>query len=76
MVAVKIDKYYESPEELLNSGATWLGNDETHYEKRHPDYGVDYIKLFIKTLVEFVVGEYAFKEAQKLIQSQNINQNI
>lgn len=67
-----INKITDNKIQILAKGATWLGNDETHYEKRHPNYGIDYIKLFIKTLVEYIVGENAFKEAQNLI---NANQN-
>lgn len=67
-----IDKIVDSKIQTLARGATWLGNDETHYEKRHPEYGIDYIKLFIKTLIEYIVGENAFKQAQELI---NTNQN-
>lgn len=68
-----INKISDNKIQTLAKGATWIGNDETHYEKRHPDYGVEYIKLFIKTLIEFIVGEYAFKEAQSLINSTNQN---
>ena len=64
-----INKITDTKIQTLARGATWLGNDETHYEKRHPDYDITYIKLFIKTLVEFIVGENAFKEAQTLIGS-------
>lgn len=64
-----IDKIADSKLQTLARGATWLGNDETHYEKRYPDYGVEYIKLFIKTLVEFIVGDNAFKQAQELINT-------
>lgn len=59
--------------QTLAKGATWLGNDETHYEKRHPEYDVSYIKLFITTLVEYIVGENAFKQALQLIQDTNQN---
>ena len=56
----------------LATGATWIGNDETHYEPKHPEYGVEHMKLFIKTLVEFIVGEDAFLKALALIdQNQN-----
>lgn len=73
MLGTCINKITDSKIQTLAKGATWLGNDETHYEKRHPNYGVDYIKLFIKTLVEFIVGENAFKEAQNLINSNQSN---
>ena len=72
MLGSCVNKITDSKIQTLAKGATWLGNDETHYEKRHPNYGVDYIKLFIKTLVEFMVGENAFNEAKNLI---NVNQN-
>lgn len=68
-----INKITDTKIQTLARGATWLGNDETHYEKRHPDYDISYIKLFIKTLIEFIVGESAFKEAQDLIASNQNN---
>ena len=64
-----INKISDTKIQTLARDATWLGNDETHYEKRHPEYDITYIKLFIKTLVQFIVGENAFKEAQTLIGS-------
>lgn len=36
------------------------------------NYDIDYIKLFIKTLIEYIVGENAFMQAQELIDT---NQN-
>lgn len=68
-----IGKITDTKIQTLAKGAIWLGNDETHYEKRHPEYDVTYIKLFIKTLVEFIVGENAFIEAQNLINSNQSN---
>ena len=68
-----INKITDAKIQTLAKGATWLGNDQTHYEKRHPEYDVTYIKLFIKTLVGFIVGENAFIEAQNLINSSQSN---
>jgi hypothetical protein len=42
--------------------ATWLGNDETHYFKRHSDFNVDDMKKLINILVYgvkmFVLAQY------------------
>ena len=65
-----IEKIKDDKILTLAKGATWLGNDETHYEKRHKDYGIEHIKLFIKTLVQYIIGEESFKQAQQLINSK------
>jgi len=63
-----INKIEDAKIQTLAKGATWIGNDETHYERRRPNYGINWLKLFIKTMVEYIVGENAFLEAQRLIQ--------
>lgn len=50
-----IQKYITIPNiETLLSRATWIGNDETHYERKHEDLNLDNMKDFIKAAVYFI----------------------
>lgn len=46
---------------------TWLGNDQTHigYVK-HPDYGIEHIKIFLKALCYFIAMEDIHSQANKI----------
>lgn len=43
--------------------ATWLGNDETHYEKKYTDKDINDMKRFIKTLTYHIASEIHAIEA-------------
>lgn len=51
----------------LAKASTWLGNDETHYVRKHEDYDIQHLKLFINSLVSFIDSEFSYLEAEKLI---------
>lgn len=51
----------------LAKAASWLGNDETHYIRKHPDYDIESLKAFIKSMLAFIENEIAFQEAQDLL---------
>ncbi|ERM20331.1 DUF4145 domain-containing protein [Brevibacillus laterosporus] len=59
------DKYLNSA--LL--AAVWIGNDETHYIKKHTDKDVNNIKAFIEASVYFISSEISAVEAMKFIES-------
>lgn len=61
-----IDKLDSDIQDLARA-ATWLGNDETHYFKKHEDYGIDDMKKFIKFLATDIERYYVKLEARKLI---------
>ena len=54
----------------LAKASAWLGNDETHYIRKHPDYNLSDLKTFINATVAFIDSELAFLEAEKLLSTQ------
>ena len=47
----------------LAKAATWLGNDETHYVKKHENYNVQDMKRFLNAAIAFVEYELTCDEA-------------
>ena len=50
----------------LAERSTWIGNDETHYVRKHEDLNVDDMKRFIIAMVRYVDSELAFEEASAI----------
>lgn len=53
----------------LAKAATWIGNDETHYVRRHDDKDIRDMKQFIKSTAHFVVADYDSMIAEQFINS-------
>lgn len=53
----------------LATASAWLGNDETHYIRKHQTYGVQDLKRFIKTVVAFISYELNYEEAFALLST-------
>lgn len=51
----------------LASRATWIGNDETHYVRKHENSDVEQMKRFINAMVHYIDSELAFKEAEEIL---------
>lgn len=67
-----IDNYIDSSRiTALAKASAWLGNDETHYIKRHPDYSIDDLKPFIDSVVSFIDSELTVYKAQELLKRKN-----
>lgn len=47
----------------LAERATWIGNDETHYIKKHEALDIDDMKRFIGAMLHYMEAELAFEEA-------------
>lgn len=47
----------------LAKASAWIGNDETHYVRKHQDYNVQDLKRFIKATVAYIEYELSFAEA-------------
>lgn len=47
----------------LAERSTWIGNDETHYVRKHEDLSINDMKRFIKALLIYIESELAFEEA-------------
>lgn len=53
----------------LAKASAWLGNDETHYIRKHEDYNIKNLTTFIKAALTYIESELALDEAEKLLQS-------
>ena len=51
----------------LAKASAWLGNDQTHLQVKHPEYSVDDIKSFIKSLCYYILMEEEVSRAENLI---------
>lgn len=52
----------------LATACVWLGNDETHYIKKHTDRGQEDIKIFIKSLYSFIHHELIVSDALSFVK--------
>ena len=48
------------------TAAAWIGNDETHYTKKHEDYNLDDLKMIINATVSYITTELITLEAMKI----------
>jgi hypothetical protein len=64
-----IEKYLSDFPKLqsLAQAATWIGNDETHYVRRHDDKDLRDMKQFIRSATHFIVADYDADIANKFI---------
>ena len=47
----------------LSERTAWIGNDETHYVRKHENKDMSDMKKFIEALINFIVYESTFEEA-------------
>lgn len=65
-----ISKYIDNPRlNTLAKASAWLGNDETHYTKKHKNYDIQDLKAFITAFTTFIDAELAYQDAQVLLSS-------
>ena len=60
-----IDQLHEDLQELAKA-ATWLGNDEAHYFKKHKEYGIEDMKIFIDSLLAEINRYYVGVKAKQI----------
>lgn len=67
-----IKKYLSEFKRLqaLATAATWIGNDETHYERRHTSHDIESMKRFIKSASQYIAAEYDADEAIEFVNPQ------
>ena len=51
---------------VLAERSAWLGNDETHYVKKHEEYSVSDMKSFILAAATYIDSELCFEKAAKI----------
>lgn len=65
-----IDKYIQpSMIKTLAKASAWIGNDETHYQRKHPDVSFEELKAYISALVSFIDMEANCELAGNFINS-------
>ena len=55
----------------LATASTWIGNDEVHYSRKHPDYDVESLKSFLNTAVAYVNMELNYLASKDLIDGKS-----
>lgn len=58
-----IERIKEVRIKTLAERAVWIGNDETHYVRKHQKLDIDDMKRFIDALLHYVESELTFEEA-------------
>lgn len=51
----------------LATASAWIGNDETHYIRKHEDYNIAHLKAFITAIVSFIESELSYLDAASLL---------
>ena len=51
----------------LSIACAWIGNDETHYVRKHEGYSINELKAFIKAVITYIDSELSFEEAEQLL---------
>ena len=49
--------------QALAKSVSWIGNDETHYVRRHDDKDIQDLKKFILSAAQFIAADYDADEA-------------
>lgn len=63
-----ISSYINNPRiKSLSTASAWIGNDETHYVRKHEDYGLKELKAFITAVVSYIETELSVQAADDLI---------
>ena len=64
-----IDKLDDDLKEIAKASA-WIGNDETHYFRKNPQYDISDLKSFIDCLVLDIDSKYCKWKAKQLVKSK------
>ena len=62
-LAQSIRRINDNRIKTLAERATWIGNDETHYVRRHEELDISDMKRFISAMLHFIESELAFDDA-------------
>lgn len=58
------------PIRKLSNAVTWLGNDETHYVVKHPEYDINEMKGFLDALISSIHNKYKLEKAEELLNKK------
>lgn len=72
MLSPCINNYIDNTRiKTLATASAWIGNDETHYCRKHEDYNLESLKAFINAIVSYIDSEAEVLKASNLIKPQN-----
>lgn len=54
----------------IAKASMWIGNDETHYFRKNPEYDIEDLKLFINTLIHFIEIDFAVNRASNMVNKK------
>lgn len=68
-----INEYLNDFPKLQNlaKASTWIGNDETHYVRRHEDKDINDMKAFILSAAQFIAADYDADLALDFVSDDN-----
>lgn len=66
LLGASINRIENNRIKTLAQRSAWIGNDETHYARKHEDLGLSEMKRFIKAMLTYVESELAFEEAESI----------
>lgn len=69
-LSAKIAKIPDKRTRDISKAISYLGNDQTHYTPRHPEYDIQSIKSFISILAIDIDREIAYREVEKLVEKK------
>lgn len=65
-----INTFIEEPQiKVLAKASAWIGNDETHYIRKHESYDLSNLKHFISATVAYINYALTYLEASELLQN-------
>lgn len=63
LLSASISRIEDARVRTLASRSTWIGNDETHYIRKHEALDVEDMKRFITAMLHYIEAELAFEDA-------------
>ena len=61
----------------ISKASIWIGNDETHYFRKNPEYDIEDLKSFINVFINYIEFDFAINKANNLVnKKQNIIHSI
>ncbi|WP_117161326.1 DUF4145 domain-containing protein [Paraliobacillus sp. X-1268] len=63
----KISKIPNQRIQKLAKAISFIGNDETHYTRQHPEHDINSIKAFVRVLISEIQNEVEYEKAVALI---------
>lgn len=71
LLSTCINNYVDSSRiKTLALASAWIGNDETHYVRKHEDYNLNSLKSFINAVESYINSEMEAIKAESLIRPQ------